>query len=164
MNKLVSLQYWTPQATVKDIDFSRVHFWIQLHGLPFENLNVKCAKKILAYIGDVIEIENPYVEGSFIRHFIRARVRLNFLEPLFSGCWVPRRNLPNIWMGVKYEKLQDMCFKCGIIGHEQRTCREEKVMSATDQDVPRYGQRMSVPPARELHEIMEEGERWRQRS
>lgn len=112
----------------------------------------------------MIEIENPYVEGSFIRHFIRARVRLNFLEPLFSGCWVPRRNLPNIWMGVKYEKLQDMCFKCGIIGHEQRTCREEKVMSATDQDAPRYGQRMSVPPARELHEIMEEGERWRQRS
>lgn len=105
MNKLVSLQYWTPQATVKDIDFSRVHFWIQLHGLPFENLNVKCAEKILAYIGDVKEIENPYVERSFIRHFIHARVRLNILEPLFSGCWVPRRNLPNIWMGVKYEKL-----------------------------------------------------------
>lgn len=47
-------------------------------------MNVKCAKKILAYIGDVIEIENPYVEGSFIRHFIRARARLNFLEPLFQ--------------------------------------------------------------------------------
>lgn len=40
MGKLVSVQNWSNQATMEDIDFYRVQFRVQLHGLPLENLNV----------------------------------------------------------------------------------------------------------------------------
>lgn len=129
-----------------------------------ENLNIKCAEKILSHMGEVVEIENPVADDVFIRPFIRAIVIVNVFEPLFSGCWIPRRNLSNLWVEVKYEKLNDMCFNCGVIGDEQKTCKEEKVMSAKDKQVPRFGQRMSVPPAKEINEIMEVKEQWKQRA
>lgn len=69
-------------------------------------------------MGEVLEIEDPLIEGKIIRPFIRARVGINIKEPLLTWCWVPRRNLPKIWVSIKYERLQDLCFKCGIIGHE----------------------------------------------
>lgn len=164
MNKLVSLQYWTTQAIMKEIDFSRVQFWVQVHDLPLENLNVRCAEKILQHMGEVVEMEDPVEEGVFIRNFIRARVILNVQNPLSTGCWIPRKNLPKIWVSFKYEKLQDLCFNCGIIGHEQRFCKAAKEMSRVDKKMARYGQKQSVPPAKELNIIREEKERWSQKS
>lgn len=75
-----------------------------------------------------------------------------------AGCWVPRNNLPKVWISFKYEKLQDLCFNCGVIGHEQRFCKEDKETPS------RYGQRLSVPPAKEWSLILEERKRWQQRS
>lgn len=161
MNKLVSLQRWTSQAIIQEMNFFQVQFWIQLHGLPLENINTQSAEKILNQMGEIIEVENPVVDGFLLRHFIRARVRINIKNPLSTGCWVPRRNLPKIWISIKYEKLQDMCFKCGIIGHEQRSCKEEKEMSTRDKDIPRYSLKVSAPPAKELSLILEERKRWK---
>lgn len=66
MGKLISLQVWVPQASVYDIDFSKVHFWVQLHSLPLENMNVRSAAKILSLLGEVFEIEDPSVDGNLV--------------------------------------------------------------------------------------------------
>lgn len=163
MNKLVSLQSWAPQAIMGEIVFSRVQFWIQLHGLPIENLNVKSAGTIFFQLGEVVEIEDPRYDGHLLRHFIRARVKINIQHPLSTGCWIPRQNLPNTWVQFKYEKLQDMCFKCGVIGHEQRSCKKEKERSVIDNTVQRYGSLLSVPPAKDFELIREERNRWKER-
>lgn len=165
MGKLVSVQNWSSQTTMKDIDFSKVQCWVQLHGLPNENLNVRSAEKLLSHMGEIMEIENPLMDGLFIRHFIRARIKVNIKNPLSTGCWIPRKNMSKIWMQIKYEKLQDMCFNCGIIGHEQRNCNVDKEMIwLNGKEIPRYGQKLSVPPAKELRVIIEERERWKQRA
>lgn len=164
MNKLISLQQWTSQAVMKEIDFSKVQFWVQIHGLPLEYITTKNAKKILNQIGELVEIENMFLEGQLVRQFIRARIHINVLQPFFTGCWVPRRNLSNVWVTVKYEKLQDLCFSCGIIGHDQRSCKEEKQMSSLRRGMPKYGANLSVPPAKELSLIMEERKRWKQKA
>lgn len=126
-------------------------------------MNVKNAETILNHLGELEEVENMFVDGQRLRHFVRASIRINVLIPLSTGCWIPRKDLPKVWVNIKYEKLQDMCFKCGVIGHDQRGCKEEKEMSSVRRDIPRYGAKLSVPPAKELGLIMEERERWKQR-
>lgn len=124
--------------------------------MPLELLTVRIAGKILQHLGQVEEIEDPMVEGKVIRPFIRARVTLDIQYPLFTGCWIPRKNLSRIWIFVKYERLQDLCFKCGVIGHEQKACKKERVMSSFCEDAYRYGPRVGVPPAKSIKTILEE--------
>lgn len=135
-----------------------------MHGLPMEFLKVKNAETILNQMGELVEIENMMVDGQLVRYFVRARIRINVSQPLSTGCWVPRRNLPQVWVSIKYEKLQDLCFNCGVIGHEQRGCKGEKEMSSHKREVPRYGAFLSVPPAKDLNLIIKEQGRWKQRN
>lgn len=164
MGKLVSLQQWSHQAVMKEMDFSKVGFWIQVHGLPVEYMKVKNAETILNQMGEVEEIEDMMVEEQLVRFFVRARVSIKVSQPLSTGCWVPRRNLPKVWVSIKYEKLHDLCFKCGVIGHDQRGCKGEREMSVTKGDLPKYGAYLSVPPAKELKLIIEERRKWKQRN
>lgn len=156
MNKIVSLQQWNPVMALKEIEFSKVFFWVNIKGLPLENMNDKSVRKLLSHVGEVAEIENPVVDGRLIRLFMRALVEVNIQVSLSTGCWVPRRDRPKIWVDFQYEKLHDLCFKCGVIGHEQKDCNKERVMSHTGKEGSKYGPRLRAPPARPLREILEE--------
>lgn len=163
MNKLISLQFWNPQVAMREIDFSYVQFWVQLQGLPLEFITIKSAEKILSQMSTVVEVEDPRLDGQLVRNFIRARVEINILQPLSTGCWVPRKDLPKLRVFIKYERLQDLCFNCGVIGHEQKTCKRERVMSAVWPGVQRFGNKVGIPPARAMKFIKVEHERRRRK-
>ncbi|KAJ1399226.1 Zinc finger, CCHC-type [Sesbania bispinosa] len=91
-----------------------------------------------SWIGEVQEVENPEVDGRLLRTFIRVIVLIDITAPLVTGCWVPRKDLPRVWIFFKYEKLQSLCYNCGILGHEQKNCTRMKVMSVIDHNVPRF--------------------------
>ncbi|KAJ1392993.1 Zinc finger, CCHC-type [Sesbania bispinosa] len=137
MGHLLSLQCWVPEASVYEIDFSRTSFWIQIHGLPLDMMSTGNAARIMSKVGEVMEVENPCAEGNLLRTFIRIRVLVNIQEPLPTGCWVPRKSLPKLWILFRYEKLQALCFNCGIVGHEQRSCKENKVMAPFNPGIPK---------------------------
>lgn len=58
-----------------------------------------------------------------------------------------------------YEKFQDLCFNCGVIGHEQRVCKKARANSVISSAIARYGAKMSVLPAKPLDVILKEMER-----
>ncbi|KAJ1396214.1 Zinc finger, CCHC-type [Sesbania bispinosa] len=161
MGFLLSLQFWVPEAAIYEVDFDHISFWIQIHGLPLEVMNTGNAAKIIGKIGDVLEVENPEVEGKLLRTFVRVRARVNIKKPLVTGCWVPRKNLPKVWIMFKYERLQGLCFNCGVIGHEQKSCSHAQVMPHLDNRNPKYSSKLGVAPARPILQLFQEQGQWR---
>lgn len=139
MNHILSLQRWDPEKVISEIDFTFIPIWVQIHGLPFGAMMVTNTSKIMKLVGEVLEIEDPMVKGVLLRSFMRVRVNLNSQKALPTGCWVPRKNQPKSWIMFRYEKLQGFCYGCGVLGHEQKDCQKEVVMTAICNEIPLYG-------------------------
>lgn len=66
MNYLMCLDDWFPHVSCFDINFEKAPFWIQIHQLPLENINVVSAKLPLNKVGVVLEVDNPIVESTIL--------------------------------------------------------------------------------------------------
>lgn len=103
LNHMLSLQEWRRQTVVSEVDFSLVPFWVQIHGLPLGAMTENNGTKIARKIREPLEVEEWRVEGCMLRSFVKVLV--NVLKPLLTGCWVPRENMPRVWVVFKFEKL-----------------------------------------------------------
>lgn len=43
---VLSIKRWDPTIVIKDVDFNKVNFWVQIHDLDLENFSTKNAWKI----------------------------------------------------------------------------------------------------------------------
>ncbi|XVE99233.1 hypothetical protein REPUB_Repub03eG0180100 [Reevesia pubescens] len=51
-------------------------------------------------------------------------------KSLLNGFWVLRDGMGKVWVELKYEKLLDFCFGCGVLGYGIRNCgKGEREMS-----------------------------------
>ncbi|KAJ1391834.1 Zinc knuckle CX2CX4HX4C, partial [Sesbania bispinosa] len=112
-----------------------VAFWVQLHGLPLELMTTHNAAKVAELLGEVL---------------------INVKNPLTTGFWLPRKDLPRTWILVKYERLQGFCFHCGVLGYDARKCNKEQLMAIHIPNKPRYNAGLGVPPAKSLAAIAAE--------
>lgn len=48
-----------------------------------------------------------------------------------------------------------------MIGHEQKDCRVTPIMTAICKEIPLYGAKLSVPPAKPLSWIIKDQQKWR---
>ncbi|KAJ1433087.1 hypothetical protein SESBI_06306 [Sesbania bispinosa] len=84
MGNLLSLQRWLPQASAYELDYNKVSFWIQLHGISLDMMTAKNAAKIINRIGEVREVENPEVEGILLRTLSGAKLGVPPAKPILS--------------------------------------------------------------------------------
>ncbi|KAJ1380444.1 Zinc knuckle CX2CX4HX4C [Sesbania bispinosa] len=150
MGSLISVKKWDSNILLERVTFNLVPFWIQLHGLPPQNFNFDYVAKIGKKLGSLLQVENPYVNGQFLRSFYRIRVTIDTSKPLSTGCWVPRENLPHARVDYKYENLLDYCLNCGCLGHDTDKCKQDKAMSFVNPIQVRYTPDLGVPTAKSL--------------
>lgn len=131
--------------------------------MPLGTMTTNNAVKIMTMMGEVLEVENPLVDDQLLRTFLRVRINVDVTKPLPTGCWIPRKDLPKTLVVFKYEKLQDFCYKCGVLGHEQKGCQEERAMAAFRNDYHRYGPSLGVPTPLTLTEIALQRSSWKNR-
>ncbi|KAL4350038.1 hypothetical protein AHAS_Ahas10G0102000 [Arachis hypogaea] len=138
-----------------------MEFWVQIHGLPLENMNSETGRIIGDMIGIVIDMEDPMKNHVLMRTFLRVRVAVDILKPLPTGFYMARKNLPNICVHFKYERLQDCyCMNCGVIGHSKKECNKKMTMTVWNSDIPRYTHGLGVEQAKSLNKG--EGRIWKQ--
>ncbi|KAF4398266.1 hypothetical protein G4B88_007545 [Cannabis sativa] len=53
---------------------------------------------------------------------LRFRATIDLNKPIFSGFFLRRQKLKDLWIKYKYERLPKLCFKCGLLTHDQSVC------------------------------------------
>ncbi|KAF4369810.1 hypothetical protein F8388_019690 [Cannabis sativa] len=107
-----------------EVKFDKSPFWVRISGIPpfywtktdLEELAAKVSPndKLPKYI--------DFERGSFGMGTVRFRATIDIHKPLFSGFFMKREAIKDLWLQFKYEKLPKLCLKCGIISHAQKFC------------------------------------------
>ena len=117
---LMVLQRFDRETDVLDIQFNRITFWVQVHGIPIRFRTRKVAEKICGMIGIVHEpAEGTIMEGD---GFIRVRVTIDMSQPLSRGRVISLESGKELWVSFKYERLSNLCYWCGSLMHDDKDC------------------------------------------
>jgi hypothetical protein len=119
---LLLLQQWSPELALAEVELSHCAFWIQVHGLPRQNMTVRNAIMIGKAIGSLLEVENSETSGLICRQFLHVKVELNTAKPLPPGFTFPRQGKAPLWISFRYERLGVYCKTCGLLGHKNLNC------------------------------------------
>jgi hypothetical protein len=116
---LLVLQPWPQDLTYDEVNLNSCVFWVQVHGLPLQNMTTVNAIKIGKFIGTVLDVENGELPGIICNHHLRIKVSIDITQPLVPGFLLPRQGRSSIWIKFLYERLADYCSLCGLIGHRK---------------------------------------------
>ncbi|RYR16596.1 hypothetical protein Ahy_B04g073630 [Arachis hypogaea] len=142
---------WNGRQSVYDVDHKTMELWVQIHGLPLQYITTKSAEIIGKRLGVVMEMENPRWNNILQRTFLRVKVTLNVTKPLPTGFWLARENAPDLWIDLKYERIQDSyCLNCEILGHNKKDCRNPMATACWDPLKPRYAPGLGVNRAKSI--------------
>ncbi|KAL7180279.1 hypothetical protein ACSBR1_043488 [Camellia fascicularis] len=148
MGSLLVLRPLTEGQTAAEVDFQWCPFWMQAHGLSFNNMTKRTGEVLGRRIGRLLHVE-AYQEGLLLnRSFLRIHVEVNTLNPLPRGLWLQRpREGKEIWISFKYEKLSDFCYDYGRLGHDNKVC---KFVTREQGQSSGYGPALRIGVARSL--------------
>ncbi|KAL5537961.1 hypothetical protein UlMin_044094 [Ulmus minor] len=119
---LLFVKEWDPNVPLKDISFITAPMWVQIHGIPPAFLSKENIWKVGEKAGSVLNLE--FNEHTRWKPFVRALLDVNINRPLYPGFYLPMQARQPIWIQMKYERVQDLCFKCGRLGHGREICSE----------------------------------------
>lgn len=117
---VVFLQHYDFSVPKKNLKITNLKFWVQMHGLPMSMLEAETTIELGGTIRRVSSSEdtNELVGGDFLR----ARVEIDVLKPLYRGRQVGLNNNEEVWVFFKYEKLYNFCYWCGKVSHADKEC------------------------------------------
>lgn len=127
------LKQWSSNLTWQEVDFSSSALWIQIPDLPNMWRTEENIKKIGSKAGSVIDVDLTGDPSGAWKKFIRVRVEFNIANPLLLGIFLTKPNRSDLWIGLKYEKIIDIYFRCDVIGHVQDSCTVESFQLCNSQ-------------------------------
>uniref|UniRef100_A0A7N2KTF6 CCHC-type domain-containing protein n=1 Tax=Quercus lobata TaxID=97700 RepID=A0A7N2KTF6_QUELO len=139
-NYYLLLRQWEKGMNASTINFTHCPLWVQVWGLPFELFSEDVAMDIGKGIGKLVEVDCQGVAADQAK-FLRIRGEIPLDKPLQRGSKIKGPDGEVVWVAFKYERLISFCFRCGILGHEVKTCEQPQ---GTEGQENQYGEWMKA--------------------
>jgi hypothetical protein len=128
-NSWLVVKPWERGMDPHTLDFDHVPIWVQLWGLPPHCKTKQMGESIGALMGNVEAAEFYEYPGKKV--IIKIKVAINVHNPITSGIHVGNPTDGTCWIDYRYEKLPQVCFNCGMIGHYDKLCRNQTLKLET---------------------------------
>ncbi|XP_019102985.1 uncharacterized protein LOC109133730 [Beta vulgaris subsp. vulgaris] len=116
---LVILNEIDGKAQPSNISLTHCPFWVRLYNLPMDSRTERRIKLIGGGLGTVVEVDH---DGIAWDKSARLKILLDVTKPLRRIQQIRRREGHVVFIDVKYERLPNFCYGCGILGHIERDC------------------------------------------
>lgn len=123
----VIVRKWPPDLSLSEVNLNITSFWVQAFDIPVCFINNDTAKFIGKSIGVFLKADLTSSSHKW-KKFLRIQVDLNILEPLKSSVLLPCHGRSDFLIEIRYERLTDFCYNCGLLGHKNQNC----VAASTD--------------------------------
>uniref|UniRef100_A0A803QQ69 Reverse transcriptase n=1 Tax=Cannabis sativa TaxID=3483 RepID=A0A803QQ69_CANSA len=144
-NGMLILQKFSKLPTKWEEELKRFPLTGRVLNLPTKSITRNNMLRLASMAGDVIEIQKEEVTRITMNGFFWFKVWASIENPLCPGFLFPNSGA-KIWLPFRYERLPYMCFSCGRIGHDFRTCEKHPVTISDGNGCssPAYGAWMKV--------------------
>ncbi|KAF4354375.1 hypothetical protein F8388_026184 [Cannabis sativa] len=112
---------WPAWLSPAEVRFDKTPIWVRIESIPPFYWNLSNLKELASKASPVYELP-PGVEDAVSMSNLRFRATIDINKSIFSGFFLRRQRLKDLWIQYKYERLPKMCFKCGVLTHDQSTC------------------------------------------
>ncbi|KAF2305927.1 hypothetical protein GH714_008918 [Hevea brasiliensis] len=142
-NQLLAIQEWPPNVPFDKLSFNSTPIWVQAHGLSPNQLNLYNAKLIGDLVGKYLEVDLTQDGAIGCYMFLRIRAEIHLDLPIKSGFYNSKADDTIEWIRLKYEKLPNVCYSCGLIGHIGRDCKN--IEACVEKEQPKTMKSMFGP-------------------
>ncbi|CAL1383219.1 unnamed protein product [Linum trigynum] len=121
-DRVLHLQRWSPVSEEVFDSLGFVPFSVQMWGIPSHCRTIAFGRRVAeSKLGEVLDVGLFGIKGESDQ-FLKARVKINVLQPLRSQIWASNEVAGKFWVTFAYEFLPLFCFHCGRLGHMERNC------------------------------------------
>jgi hypothetical protein len=122
--------------------FEKAAFWVRMYNLPLACMGSDIGEQIGATVGEVDQNDGEAEWGEYLR----VRIIIDLTKPLDRGRKINIRN-KSTWVKLKYEKLPNFCYNCGVVRHSRWGCAAKSLKGegSLSGDTP-FGPWLRVPP------------------
>lgn len=115
------LREWKTDIALDDIMFDTTTFWIQIKALPLQFMTKTNAEMIGNLFNKMLQFESYTRTNILGTKYLRMQVEVEINKPIPVG-FFHNMGKKGRWISFQYERLPDICYRCGILGHVERNC------------------------------------------